>query len=268
MAYALRAVLATTVVVSGSSAVDSMNMENVTVARMMLDTNFPSGDMFDHEFAPGTKPEACQALCDNTTLCHAWTFLQRGGAGGKGMSCCVKGPIINDGCPVQAKGMVSGAKVAGSVQCTRHPHPPPPPPPPPPGPPYHHSGPLACQENAKFPMLPTFHIIGNVSQSTDGTIKLEPINDASGVTYYQGIYHVWHQCCQNHWDHVISKDLIHWQRLPPPIQSHPGDKEVWGATGDRTYDGSISMLPMEDGGPVFLYDAPDKIPKGYPGTTL
>ena len=102
-------------------------------------------------------------------------------------------------------------------------------------------------------MLPTFHIIGNVSQSTDGSIMLEPINDASGVTYYKGLYHVWHQCCQNHWDHVISKDLIHWQRLPPPIQSGAG-AAVWGATGQRTYDGSISILPMEDGGPVFLYD--------------
>ena len=64
---------------------------------------------------------------------------------------------------------------------------------------------------------------------------------------------------------MISKDLIHWQRLPPPIQSSPGDHEVWGATGERTFDGSISMLPAEDGGPIFLYDAPDKIPKGYPG---
>ena len=64
---------------------------------------------------------------------------------------------------------------------------------------------------------------------------------------------------------VISKDLIHWQRLPPPIQSFPGDHEVWGATGERTFDGSISMLPAEDGGPIIMYDAPDKIPKGYPG---
>ena len=39
--------------------------------------------------------------------------------------------------------------------------------------------------------------------------------------------------CQNHWDHVISKDLIHWQRLPPPIQ--PLTLKTW--------DGSISMLP-------------------------
>jgi hypothetical protein len=56
-------------------------------------------------------------------------------------------------------------------------------------------------------------------------------------------------------DHVISKDLIHWQRLPPPI----------GASGNRTFDGSISILPQEDGGPVILYDAPDKIPKNYSG---
>lgn len=66
-------------------------------------------------------------------------------------------------------------------------------------PPYHHAGPLACQDNEKFPMLPIFHIIGNVTQSTDGTIKCASINDASGVTHYNGLYHVWHQCCQNHW---------------------------------------------------------------------
>ena len=72
----------------------------------------------------------------------------------------------------------------------------------PPGPPYLHTGPLTCQANDKFPMLPTFHIIGNVTQATDGAIKLEPINDCSGVTFYKGIYHVWHQCCQSHWDHV------------------------------------------------------------------
>ena len=45
-------------------------------------------------------------------------------------------------------------------------------------------------------MLPTFHIIGNVTKNADGSIKLEAINDCSGVTYSNGIYHVWHQCCQ------------------------------------------------------------------------
>ena len=56
--------------------------------------------------------------------------------------------------------------------------------------------PLACQPNDEQPMLPTFHIIGNVTKHADGSIKLEPINDCSGVTYSNGIYHVWHQCCQ------------------------------------------------------------------------
>ena len=107
--------------------------------------------------------------------------------------------------------------------------------------------PLACQKNIDQPMLPVFHIIGNVTKNPDSSIKLEAINDCSGVTFYEGIWHIWHQCCQSHWDHVISKDLIHWQRLPPPIQP---------AT-TRTWDGSISMLPKEDGGPLILYDAED-----------
>ena len=130
----------------------------------------------------------------------------------------------------------AGRLLAYNFSCSGPPPPLPPPPPPPPTPPplYPHTGPLACQPNDRFPMLPTFHIIGNVTQATDGRIALEEINDCSGVTYYQGIYHVWHQCCQNHWDHVISKDLVHWQRLPPPM-----------APGERTFDGSISMLPME-----------------------
>jgi beta-fructofuranosidase len=86
-----------------------------------------------------------------------------------------------------------------------------------------------------------------VTKNTDGSIKLEAINDCSGVTFYEGIWHVWHQCCQSHWDHVISKDLVHWQRLPPPIQP----------VTTRTWDGSISMLAKEDGGPLILYDAED-----------
>eukprot|EP01047_Picozoa_sp_COSAG01_P068094 COSAG01_NODE_9764_length_2350_cov_2.392270_2_plen_246_part_00 len=109
------------------------------------------------------------------------------------------------------------------------------------------SPPLACQPNTEQPMLPIFHIIGNVSKDSSGNITLEPINDCSGVTYHEGIFHLWHQCCQNHWDHVISRDLIHWQRLPPPIQP----------LTTKTWDGSVSMLPHEDGGPVIIYDAQD-----------
>lgn len=113
-----------------------------------------------------------------------------------------------------------------------------------------HSVPLACQLNEDEPMLPIFHIIGNVTPKTYPNAKaidVEAINDVSGVTFYNGLYHIWHQCCQNHWDHVISRDLIHWQRLPPPIQ--PVTLKTW--------DGSITLLPAEDGGPLILYDAQD-----------
>ena len=43
-------------------------------------------------------------------------------------------------------------------------------------------GPLACQPNSEQPMLPTFHVIGNVTVNPDKSINLEPINDCSGVT--------------------------------------------------------------------------------------
>ena len=88
------------------------------------DTNFLHGDIFDREFPAGTPATACQALCDATKTCFAWTYLKRGPK--NGMSCCIKGPIPQkDGCPIYAKGMTSGAKTAGTVQCNApHPRPP------------------------------------------------------------------------------------------------------------------------------------------------
>ena len=53
------------------------------------------------------------------------------------------------------------------------------------------------------------------------------------MVLYKGIYHVFHQCCQNHWDHVVSRDLIHWVRLPPPIV--PGSN-LTGVPRDEWYD--------------------------------
>lgn len=109
------------------------------------------------------------------------------------------------------------------------------------------ASPLACQPLETQPMLPIFHIIGNVTPGAGNNVTVEPINDASGITFYRGLWHVWHQCCQDHWDHCVSRDLIHWQRLPPPIQP----------LTTKTWDGSISLLDAAAGGPVILYDAQD-----------
>ena len=58
-----------------------------------------------------------------------------------------------------------------------------------------------------------------------------------------------HQCCQNHWDHVVSKDLIHWTRIPPPIMP---DTNPTGVPGPQvwydhhgSWDGSLS-IPRDD----------------------
>jgi hypothetical protein len=116
--------------------------------------------------------------------------------------------------------------------------------------------PRTCQPLRAHPAMPIFHIIGNVTQinASDPTdIKLEVINDVSAVVEHLGIYHVFHQCCQNHWDHVISRDLVHWQRLPPPLINDPRDPRDWYDIG--AFDGSLTLLPVAQGGPTILYDA-------------
>lgn len=46
------------------------------------------------------------------------------------------------------------------------------------------------------------------------------INDPNGLVYYDGEYHLFHQYNINeqiYWGHAVSKDLVHWKRLPKAI---------------------------------------------------
>lgn len=79
-----------------------------------------------------------------------------------------------------------------------------------------------------------------------------PINDVSAVVKHGDVFHVFHQCCQNHWDHVVSRDLMHWQRLPSPVAPSTDPAEWFDAGG--SWDGSLTMLPPNEGGPVIVYD--------------
>ena len=114
--------------------------------------------------------------------------------------------------------------------------------------------PNTCQPREAEPLLPIFHIIGNVTGEA-GHLTIENINDISAIVLYKGIYHVFHQCCQNHWDHMVTQDLIHWTRLPPPLVpindptsvklDAAGLKSHWyDAHGD--WDGSLTVLSAED----------------------
>ena len=81
--------------------------------------------------------------------------------------------------------------------------------------------PLACQPNAEQPMLPIFHIIGNVTKNADASIKLESINDCSAVTYHKGLYHVFHQCCQVRARWLATRPAQTAARLPRSITVIP-----------------------------------------------
>lgn len=56
------------------------------------------------------------------------------------------------------------------------------------------------------------------------------INDPNGFCYFKGYYHIFYQYHPYsakwgpmHWGHARSKDLVHWENLPPALV--PGDRE-------------------------------------------
>ena len=69
--------------------------------------------------------------------------------------------------------------------------------------------PNTCQHRADQPLMPIFHIIGNIT-GTGRTLSAEHINDVSAVVMHGGLYHIFNQGNGNYWDHVVSDDLIHW----------------------------------------------------------
>ena len=117
------------------------------------------------------------------------------------------------------------------------------------------ASPNTCQPRSAEPLMPIFHIIGNVTEQVPGKLTIEDINDISAIVLHKNVYHVFHQCCQNHWDHMVTKDLIHWTRLPPPLVpiNNPtsvkldasGLKSHWyDQHGD--WDGSLTILSAAD----------------------
>ena len=74
----------------------------------------------------------CQATCDLDPRCRAWTYVPYGDAPSGPAArerCCL---FLHLGCPMARRGVISGAKTAGS--CHSSPVPPPPPPAPTPMP--------------------------------------------------------------------------------------------------------------------------------------
>lgn len=91
-------------------------------------------------------------------------------------------------------------------------------------------------EEKKEKMLrPKFHVTGGNGW----------INDPNGLVLYKGRYHAFYQYYPHdvhwgpmHWGHVVSDDLLHWERLP--IALYPGDE------GDKNGCFSGSAIVWQD----------------------
>ena len=82
---------------------------------------------------------------------------------------------------------------------------------------------------------PVFHVTPTVGW----------LNDPNGFSYYQGKYHLFYQYnpynthwASMHWGHLVSEDLIRWERLPAAMAP------------DKLYDnaGVFSGRPCPTGG--------------------
>jgi hypothetical protein len=98
----------------------------------------------------------------------------------------------------------------------------------------------SCQPRSKAPWISIYHLMGPVSADSGGHLATGALNDANGLTFSGGYYHVFMQASFQ-WAHFRSADLQHWERLPL-------------ALGLPAWDGALSMLSAEDGGPVIIYD--------------
>ncbi|HEV2452829.1 MAG TPA: immunoglobulin domain-containing protein [Verrucomicrobiae bacterium] len=64
------------------------------------------------------------------------------------------------------------------------------------------------------------------------------INDANGMFYYNGQYHLYYQhdpfnwdgSGQKWWGHAASRDMLNWQELPEGIYSHTYGDDVWSGS--------------------------------------
>jgi fructan beta-fructosidase len=64
------------------------------------------------------------------------------------------------------------------------------------------------------------------------------LNDANGMIYYQGQYHLYYQLDpfnwdgsgQKYWGHAVSPDMVRWQELPVGIYSHTYGDDVWSGS--------------------------------------
>lgn len=86
---------------------------------------------------------------------------------------------------------------------------------------------IISKNELEDPQRPLFHY----------TAEAGFLSDPNGLIYNKGTYHLFHQYnpfdirsgVPQHWAHAVSKDLVHWQRLPIAIYPHGGGN-IWSGS--------------------------------------
>ncbi|MBG6096008.1 glycoside hydrolase family 32 protein [Nocardioides luteus] len=76
------------------------------------------------------------------------------------------------------------------------------------------------------------------------------INDPHGITFHDGVYHLFHQYVPGsmvwapncHWGHAVGDDLLAWEHRPVAIAPGEGDDGIWTGSLVRDDDGSARIL--------------------------
>ena len=230
----------------------------VRYSRMMPGYDLGAGDFADFG-TNSTDPRLCQQACDQQPGCTQWTLSLALGVGDHPYRCCLKrcdqpdSHCVRPVCvanltlstPTSAPHVTSGVTTPPDPEAAPRPGrcdgggggPPSPSPPKP-------AAHLAtCQPRERAPWLPIFHFVDVVVAGPDGKpVQRHGLNDANAIGYSGEHYFVMTQDDFT-FAHYRSKDLAHWERLPVALP-----KPAW--------DGALSLLSAEDGGPVILYDLP------------
>ena len=104
--------------------------------------------------------------------------------------------------------------------------------------------------------LPQFHITGQMVQNGSGAPWPLACTDANAIFEHAGVYHIMHQTPTDPpkhelhdyraaWGHVVSRDLVHWHRLPNAIEPPPKPAHSYDSH-DGDCDGWVS-LPEDSG---------------------
>lgn len=87
------------------------------------------------------------------------------------------------------------------------------------------------------------------------TAREHIINDPNGLVYYEGEYHLMHQYNvdnQIYWGHGISRDLLHWKRLPPALA--PDEiGQIWSGSAVVDWNNTSGLQEGEEKALVALF---------------